>query len=106
MNEAEYVKFVLSKLSPEGAKEPVINAALGIAGEAGEIADIVKKAHFHGHRVATEQLLDEVGDLMYYVFLLLTCLNSDLYTVLNMNMDKLNKRYPEGFDSRRSMNRS
>lgn len=85
--------------------ERLINAALGLAGEGGEVCDALKKFLAHGHPLDKTGLLLECGDVMWYVCLLAKALNSDLETIAQMNVDKLKKRYPDGFSSERSINR-
>ena len=83
----------------------LINACFGIAGESGELVDVVKKHLFHGHDLDINHLLLEMGDVMYYLCWLCQLLNLDFYEVCYANMDKLNARYPDGFDSDRSQHR-
>lgn len=105
MNDREYTQFVLSKVSPQTVNEPMLAASLGIAGEAGEIADLVKKYTFHNHKMAVEEVTEELGDLFFYVTLMMWTLNITLDEIIEMNVQKLDERYPEGFESIRSMNR-
>lgn len=85
--------------------EHIVNGALGLAGESGEVADIVKKAMFQGHAIDKEHIAKELGDVLWYVAETATAIGYDLETIMQMNIDKLMKRYPEGFSSQRSMNR-
>lgn len=85
--------------------EHIVNGALGLAGESGEVADIVKKAMFQGHAIDKEHIAKELGDVLWYVAETATAIGYDLETIMQMNIDKLIKRYPEGFSSQRSMNR-
>ena len=86
-------------------REQLADAALGLAGESGEIADMVKKHLFQGHSLDRDHLLKEAGDCLWYLALLATVLRCDLASVLTMNIDKLRARYPDGFDAERSINR-
>ena len=81
------------------------NAIMGLCGEVGECADIVKKHHFQGHELDHEKLKDELSDVCWYVALLATALDLTLEEVMIHNVDKLKKRYPDGFDKARSINR-
>lgn len=83
----------------------IINGALGLAGEAGEVVDIVKKAFFHGHPLKTHEIVKELGDVAWYLAVTAHCVGYDLESVLQTNVDKLRNRYPEGFDSWRSLHR-
>ncbi|MFE6708705.1 nucleoside triphosphate pyrophosphohydrolase family protein [Bacillus thuringiensis] len=86
----------------------VLNAALGLTGEAGEVADIVKKAIFHGHGFDpahcpgeengnTHKLALELGDIMYYISIMAHEMGYTLQDIAEMNIAKLAKRYPDGF---------
>lgn len=81
------------------------NAIMGLCGEVGECADIVKKHHFQGHELDHEKLKDELSDVCWYVALLATALGLTLEEVMLHNVEKLKKRYPDGFDKARSINR-
>lgn len=76
---------------------PLLHAQLGICSEAGEIADAIKKHVIYGQELNVENLIEEAGDLMWYVALLLDVLGEELDSVLQQNIEKLKKRYPEGF---------
>ena len=86
-------------------KEMLTNGVMGLCGEAGESIDIVKKHLFHGHELSREKLIEELGDVAWYLAETCSALNIDLESVLSQNIDKLKKRYPEGFDSDRSIHR-
>ena len=76
-----------------------LNWALGIAGEAGEYCEIIKKRHFHGKELDLQDAKKELGDVLYYVAMAASNLNLDLESVAQANVDKLTTRYPEGFKS-------
>lgn len=78
---------------------------LGIAGEAGEVADLLKKHLGHGHELDREKLIKELGDCLWYIAALATWLGVPLSEVAEKNIEKLRARYPNGFDSERSKNR-
>jgi NTP pyrophosphatase (non-canonical NTP hydrolase) len=88
----------------DGERRLVI-AALGIAGEAGEFANMVKKLTAHGHEISTTNLADELGDILWYVAEAATACNLKLSDIARDNVEKLRKRYPEGFSQERSINR-
>ena len=79
--------------------------ALGLTGEAGEVAEYIKKAVFHRHAVDREKLKKELGDVLWYTAALCTNLGFELEEVMAANIDKLQQRYPEGFSSEASQNR-
>lgn len=79
--------------------------ALGLAGEAGEVADLVKKHVGHGHELDTTKVIDEIGDVLWYVSEMASALGCPLEDVALINEKKLRKRYPKGFSSAASRNR-
>lgn len=79
--------------------------ALGLAGEAGEVADTVKKGIFHQHGLDREKMKKELGDVCWYLAALCTKLNLDLGEVMAANIDKLKVRYPDGYNSEDSVAR-
>ena len=81
------------------------NAALGLAGEAGEFADDIKKVSFQGHALDCEHLAKEVGDILWYCALAASALDMDLQDIARGNILKLQKRYPDGFEVERSLHR-
>ena len=78
------------------------HAALGIAGESGEVVDILKKV-LHTGKVYDEgtktQLKSEIGDLLFYIYALCDVCNFSLVHIMAMNRDKLELRYPNGSNS-------
>lgn len=80
--------------------------ALGIAGEAGEVADLVKKIVAHGHDFDRTKLLTEIGDVMWYCAALSRLLMARLSDVTALNISKLEKRYAEGFSEAASQQRT
>jgi NTP pyrophosphatase (non-canonical NTP hydrolase) len=103
----EYQSLALRTMNPQivGIKR-ITNCALGAAGEAGEIADLVKKHLFHDHPLDSEKILKEAGDNLWYLAVLSHTLGVSLSDVAQGNVDKLRLRYPKGFDSQRSIHRS
>ena len=83
----------------------LMNGALGLCGESGEVADIVKKVAFQGHELDIAHVAKELGDVAWYLAVSATAIGCDLETIMRMNIEKLKKRYPEGFDTERSQHR-
>ena len=81
------------------------NGLMGLNGEAGEAIDILKKHLFQGHPLEREHLAKELGDVAWYLAVTAFAIGYDLETVLQMNVNKLRKRYPKGFDADRSLHR-
>ena len=77
----------------------------GINGETGEVTDILKKHLFHGHELDIQHLKEEIGDIMFYLVNLASIYEIDFSEILQINIDKLMKRYPDGFDKEKSINR-
>jgi pentatricopeptide repeat protein len=100
-----YMSEVLRTCVAEDFHERILLGALGLAGEAGEVVDLVKKMHFQGHTIDTEQVKDELGDVMWYIALLCHSLGLSLEDILQANVAKMHRRYPNGFEVERSINR-
>ena len=81
-------------------------ATLGLAGEAGEFANLVKKWKGHKHETSDDDLRDELGDILWYMAEICSVCGLDLNEVAAQNVEKLKKRYPEGFSVERSRNRT
>lgn len=80
--------------------------ALGLAGEAGEVADLIKKSLGHGHPLDHEKLGKELGDVLWYLAVLADRFGLTLEWVASRNIQKLRQRYPDGFTHAASNNRS
>jgi NTP pyrophosphatase (non-canonical NTP hydrolase) len=86
-------------------EQQLANAALGLTGEAGEVAEVIKKHLFHATPLDQEALAKELGDCLWYIGAFATVLGLSLDDIAQRNIDKLRRRYPEGFDPARSINR-
>jgi NTP pyrophosphatase (non-canonical NTP hydrolase) len=84
---------------------PYANYGMGMAGEAGEASDLLKKIVFHGHAMDKEKVIKEIGDVLWYIAATATKLGVSLEEVAIRNIEKLRARYPEGFSTDRSVNR-
>lgn len=85
--------------------EYLINATLGLVGESGEVADILKKYMFQGHTLDKQKLVNELGDVRFYLELACYAIGVTLNDIEEANSKKLRKRYPNGFDAALSQNR-
>ena len=83
----------------------LINGALGLAGESGEVADLVKKHMMQGHVLDFDHIAKELGDICWYIAETATAIGWDMESIMQANIDKLRKRYPDGFDTERSQHR-
>jgi NTP pyrophosphatase (non-canonical NTP hydrolase) len=96
----------MASLNPDlSRRDMLLNAVMGLCGESGEAIDIVKKQLFQGHDLDTEKLKKELGDIAWYLAEAASALDVPLEEIFQGNIDKLKKRYPEGFDSERSIHR-
>jgi NTP pyrophosphatase (non-canonical NTP hydrolase) len=102
----EYQKLAMTTLNPAlSEKDVLINGVMGLCGESGEAIDIVKKHLAQGHELDREHLIKELGDIAWYLAEVAYVLGVPLEEVLQRNIDKLRARYPEGFDTERSLSR-
>ena len=107
MNVTEYQRLAMTTLNPELSKKDVlINAVMGLCGESGEAIDIVKKHLHQGHELDQDKLVKELGDIAWYLAEAAYALDIPLDDVLQRNIDKLRARYPEGFDTEKSIHRT
>lgn len=102
----EYQKLALTFLNPALCeKDILINGVMGLCGEAGETIDIVKKHLAQGHPLDKERLARELGDIAWYLAETAYVLGYSLEEIFQMNINKLQTRYPNGFSSDASINR-
>lgn len=84
-------------VKPAGVENKLLHAGIGIAGEAGEILDTLKKSWVYNQPLDAENLLEEAGDTLFYLVALLNLLNFTIDDAMKYNVDKLAKRYPNGY---------
>ena len=94
----EYQEKALRTASGYRSDSLLLNGVMGLCGESGECIDIVKKAMFQGHTLDREHLAEELG-------VTAEGLGYDLESIMQRNIDKLAKRYPDGFETERSTHR-
>jgi NTP pyrophosphatase (non-canonical NTP hydrolase) len=80
--------------------------ALGLTGESGEVADMIKKVVGHGHDMDKRAIEEELGDVLWYIAVLAQRLNISLHDLALTNVRKLKKRYPNGFTTKDSIKRA
>ena len=103
----EYQTLAMRTLNPALSKKDVlINGVMGLCGESGEAIDIVKKHLAQGHTLDRESLIKELGDVAWYLAETAYALDVPLEDVLQRNIDKLNARYPQGFETEKSVCRA
>lgn len=86
-------------------KGHLFNGVLGLTGEAGECADLLKKHYYQDGRNFVADLEDELGDCLWYVVETATAMGLTLEDVARHNIEKLIQRYPDGFSADRSLHR-
>lgn len=102
----EYQQEAMTTLKREiPRKDLLVNAVMGLCGETGECVDLVKKHLFQGHELDRAKLVKELGDVAWYLAEAAEALDVPLEEILQGNLDKLRRRYPEGFEAERSRQR-
>ncbi|MBR1937934.1 MAG: nucleoside triphosphate pyrophosphohydrolase family protein [Spirochaetales bacterium] len=103
----EYQKLAIRTINPRLSKVEILsNGVMGLCGESGEVIDVVKKHLFQDHPLDRDKIIKELGDVAWYIAETAHALDVDLETVLVNNIEKLEKRYPDGkFDAEKSINR-
>lgn len=81
------------------------NYTLGLVCEAGEVGDIIKKHIYHQHDLDKEKIISELGDVMWYLNNICNVLDISIEEVAKSNIEKLIRRYPNGFSKNDSINR-
>ena len=102
----EYQSLAMRTVNPDlSKKDMLINSVMGLCGESGEAIDIVKKWYAHGHELDKEHFAKELGDICWYLAEAATAIDMDLEEIMTANIEKLKKRYPDGFSTADSIMR-
>ena len=102
----EYQKLCIrTTISQMDEKMTHLAWSLALAGEAGELANRTKKVFIHGHPYDQDKVVEELGDILWYVAVYAHDIGVDLQELAVRNIDKLEKRYPDGFSSEASIRR-
>lgn len=104
-NNREANEKVIESIQEGNKTGQILNACLGLSGEVGELNDLLKKWIFHSKNVDRDHLKKEIGDIMWYIALMADALGFELDAIMITNIEKLEARYPEGFDTERANNR-
>ena len=99
----EYQALAMKTANPEFMNLALVG--LGLSGESGECSDLIKKHLYHGHELDKERLKKELGDVCWYIALGCEIIGCSMDDVMQENIDKLKKRYPNGFEKERSLYR-
>ncbi len=101
----EYQRLAARTINPKLTDgEKLAHGLYGLASEAGEVCAIFQK-RLQGHRAERENLVDEMGDVLWMLAEICTVSDIDLREAAEHNIDKLKKRYPDGFNPERSVHR-
>lgn len=85
---------IIRQLTPQQAH--LLHMAVGVSGEAGELLDAIKKHCVYQKQINMENVIEEAGDILFYLTGLLNDLNISVEDCVKANIDKLSKRYPAG----------
>jgi len=91
------VGLTLPPFTDEQRRELLTLGALGLAGEGGELIDLIKKHLFHGKPLDRAKMIEEAGDTLFYLQCLAEAIDSNLAEIAEHNRDKVARRYPNGF---------
>ncbi len=107
MDMNEYQKLALRTAGHRESTDKVLTyTALGLTGESGEVAEEIKKVLYHAHPLDRDRLGKELGDVLWYLAVMADGLGISLAQIAEDNIDKLRRRYPDGFSTERSLNRT
>lgn len=87
-------------------RELLTNGIMGLVGETGELVDLLKKHWYQGHDLDIGHLEKELGDISWYLALTAYAVGAELGSIFLKNIEKLQARYPDGFDSEKSLHRA
>ena len=106
INEYQTAALRTAQTDKFSARELLLNSVLGLCGESGEVADLVKKHRFQGHDFDFDHVAKELGDVAWYLAVGAYAIGFDLESIFRMNKEKLEARYPDGFSADRSLHRA
>lgn len=95
---------IVNEIDAAGAN--LMHMALGICGEAGEIADALKKAAIYNKPLDRDNVVEELGDLLFYMQGVMNELDISWDEVVKFNVTKLSARYPAGYSDKAAQERA
>ncbi|MBR3644922.1 MAG: nucleoside triphosphate pyrophosphohydrolase family protein [Lachnospiraceae bacterium] len=103
----EYQKLAMRTCSIPYYKvtDRMFHSVFGLNAEAGEVASILQK-EYQGHEFDPEHMMKELGDCLWMIAECATAMNVTLDSIMEMNIEKLKARYPDGFDAEHSLHRA
>lgn len=105
MNGKQYQKLAMRTCSVELKEDKLKHAVFGLASESGEVSGILQKM-YQGHAFDKSHMILELGDCMWMIAEACEALDVDMDEVMNLNIVKLKKRYPDGFKAEQSLHRA
>ena len=102
---SDYQRMARRTAGTKRKSDKMEEALLGLAGEVGELCDHYKKYMHQGHDLDYNHMAEEAGDVLWYLAEIADALEITLEEIARRNIEKLCKRYPDGFDPERSINR-
>ena len=82
-----------------------IHALHGLVGEIGELHSLYQKVQ-QGHEFDKHHAMSELSDMLWFIAEYCTAMDWNLDDVMQYNIDKLIARYPDGFESDKSLHRA
>lgn len=101
----EQYKDLGDRLRDSLSQKRLLHAAMGISGESGELMDAVKKHVLYNKSLDLDNVKEELGDLCWYLALMIDQIGSSFEEIMKLNHDKLEKRYPGGFTEKLAQER-
>ena len=95
MNSEQYIKLAQRTTNTKDIDDKIINGAMGLVGEAAEVLEHIKKWKYQGHLLQAGKLIEEAGDVMWYLAELCSGIGITFEDLWEINIEKLEKRYPE-----------
>jgi NTP pyrophosphatase (non-canonical NTP hydrolase) len=105
MAKKTYREEMLRTANGHPEQDLLLLGAIGLCEEAGEVAGLIKKHHFHKHPMNLEKLKKELGDVRWYFELIIHSINSTIEEIEEVNIKKIYERFPDGFSPEASINR-
>lgn len=101
-----YQIMAMQTMKPDmAAMDQLTEGLMGLAGESGEALDILKKHRFQGHELERRDIALELGDIAWYLAEAANAIGYSLSEIFRMNLVKLQKRFPNGFNTEDSVKR-
>ena len=102
----EYQELAMRTARDTTEERLLLNGVMGLCGEAGECIEVMKKHMFHGHELDRQKLIDEASDCLWYIAAIASGLSIPMEDIASHNVEKLKKRYPDGFNVENSLHRN